>query len=287
MKKILLFIGGAMFLSTSVSFGQTTQIRRCGAQQVHEFMIAQDPSWKQRLEDQKASLEPAAQAYLQMVSEGSLNKTTTTSAIPVIFHIVLDSAQLASIGGVTGVAKRCDSQIAVLNRDYNRQNPDSTLIPSGWKPYFGNAGIHFGLAHTSPTGASTPGYDIKIITAAGFSNINSAFPEAKTAATGTAAWDITKYYNVWCINFTGSASSLLGITVPKSQASFYPANNEGVCILYTTLGCTGPNEPHGRACAGRRLRHSAPGRGGADAVARMAAHLPGPRAWRPLPRRPW
>ena len=90
MKKILLFIGGAMFLSTSVSFGQTTQIRRCGAQQVHEFMIAQDPSWKQRLEDQKASLEPAAQAYLQMVSEGSLNKTTTTSAIPVIFHIVLN-----------------------------------------------------------------------------------------------------------------------------------------------------------------------------------------------------
>ena len=241
MKRISIIVGGALLLGHSATFAQAPQVKRCGAQQVHEYMISQDPTWKQKFEEQRASLETDARNYIAQAASGAMEKTTAVSAVPVIFHIILDSAQFLSMGGTSGIALRCDSQIAVLNRDYNRQNADSTLIPSGWKSLYGKPGIQFGLARKNPSGTCSPGYEIKIITSNGFTNINNAFPEAKTASTGLAAWDVTKYYNVWCINFTGSASSLLGITVPKSQASFYPANNEGVCILYNTLGCTAPN----------------------------------------------
>ena len=258
MKKNLLLLGSALLFCSSAMIAQTTQVRRCAAQQMHQAMIASDPAWAQKFESQRAALQSDAENYMQMVGDqGSAEKTTTISAIPVIFHIVVDTTQYNSLGGATGIAKRCDSQIAILNRDFNRQNSDSTLIPSGWKPLYGNAGIHFGLARRDPNGVCTPGYEIKIITATGFSNINSAFPEAKTAATGLPSWDVTKYYNVWCINFTGSASSLLGITLPKSSTSGSNINQEGVCILYNTLGKggTGTGSYFAPYDKGRTLTH--------------------------------
>ena len=235
MKKTLLIIGGAILLCQSGVFAQ-----KCGMQILHETMIAKDPSWAQKLEAQRASLQGIADNYILQQSTGALNKTTTVSAVPIIFHIIVDSAQFVNLGGTAGIIKRCDSQIAVLNRDFNKQNSDSTLIPSGWKSLYGNSGIHFGLARKDPGGVCSPGYEVKIIagtslTTVGFSNMNQAFPEAKATGTGLLAWDITKYYNVWCINFTGSASSLLGITVPLSNGA---SGQVGVCILYNSLGKT-------------------------------------------------
>jgi len=234
-------MSGALLLAGGFSTQAQTQ-RRCGAQLLHENLIGQDPSWAQKFSEQRASLEACAQAYIDYKNNHA-EKTTTVSAVPVIFHIVLDSAQFLQMGGATGIAKRCDSQIAVLNRDFNKHNADSTLIPANWKSLYGNAGISFGLALKSPTGACATGYEIKIISGSGFSDVNQSFHTAKQASTGLAAWDVTKYYNVWCINFTGSGSGLLGITVPKSMtgAGGFSVNDEGVCILYSSLGCTGPN----------------------------------------------
>ena len=228
------------------AFAQPVRPQRCGIQQMHAAMIAKDPSWTQKFLDQKAALQSAADRYNQYKAQAGDERTTTISAIPIIFHIIVDSAQFNTLGGTAGIKKRCDSQIAVLNRDFNRQNTDSNLIPSSWKDsLYGNSGIHFGLARIDPSGNCSPGYEIKILpmpavsSDTGFSNVNWAYPEAKSVGTGLVAWDSSRYYNVWCINFTDGAG-ILGITVPKSQAaSFWPGiHNEGVCILYNTLGAT-------------------------------------------------
>ena len=242
MKRILLLLGVGILLHSALAAQALQHPQKCGMQQMHEAMIANNPAYAAKLAEQKASLQAAAESYLQSRLNASEERTTSVSAVPVIFHIIVDSAQFNGLGGTTGIIRRCDSQIAVLNHDFNKQNADSTAIPAGWKSLFGNTGISFGLARKDPSGNCSPGYEIKIITATGFSNINSAFPEAKAAGTGLAAWDVSKYYNVWCINFTGSASSLLGITVPKSTvtAGWASASQEGVCILYKTLGSTGP-----------------------------------------------
>jgi len=251
MKKILLLLGGALLIGQLSANAQTQasttrpQGPRCGILQLKKAMIAKDPTWADKFAAQRDALQANANYYIAQQKLAATQRTTTTiSAVPIIFHIIVDSAQFLLLGGTEGIINRCDSQIAVLNRDYNHQNADSTSIPSSWKDsLYGNAGIHFGLAHKDPTGACSPGYEVKIIagtttTDAGFSNINEAFPEAKTNTTGLAAWDVTKYYNVWCINFTGGASSLLGLTQPLSFLSGSTLDQEGVCMLYNTLGCT-------------------------------------------------
>ncbi len=241
MKKILLLLGGSVLLHTAVSAQTQPHYNRCGMQMYHAEMMAQDPTYAAKLAAQKNSLQAAADYYIQLKRSGELERTSSTvSAVPIIFHILVDSAQFNLLGGTAGIIQRCDSQIAVLNRDYNMQNPDSTKIPSLWKSLYGNVGIHFGLARVDPSGNCSPGYEIRIIpgsttTDGGFSSIN----QVKGATNGLAAWDVSKYYNVWCTNFLGGLNGLLGITQPKSDGA--TSTKMGVVILFNTLGCTAQN----------------------------------------------
>ncbi len=232
MKKILLLLGGSVLLHSAVSAQTPMGYNRCGIQMYHNEMMAADPTYAARLTAQRNSLQAAADFYMQYkAAHAADEKTTTVSAVPIIFHIIIDSAQFNAIGGTAGIINRCDSQIAVLNRDYNLQNPDSGSIPSLWKPLWGNVGIHFGLARVDPSGNCSPGYEVKIISGSSLS-----YNAAKNASTGLVAWDVSKYYNVWCVNLTGG---LLGITQPKSEGA--TSTKMGVVILYTTLGCTAQN----------------------------------------------
>jgi hypothetical protein len=250
MKNLLALLGAVTFVPALVFAQTTSHPAKCGMQKNHESLFAQNPNWTLRFADQRNSLQYLADYYLQYKhsQEEAEEKTTAVSAIPVIFHIIVDSLQFNNLGGTAGIIKRCDSQIAVLNEDFNKQNKDSILIPTGWRSVYGGAGIHFGLARKDPAGACSPGYEIKIIPGttlndAGFSNIMGTFSEAKSVATGLASWDVSSYYNVWCFNFNGGASGILGATIYLSETGTggYPLNQEGVCIQYNVLGSTGPS----------------------------------------------
>ena len=243
-KRRLLTIIFFSILWHTVSFAQ----RKCGIQQLKAAMIARDPAWAGRLEAQRAALQGIADNYkLRQKQHVAARATAARDTIPVIFHVILNSEQLSQIGGITGIRQRIDSQIAVLNRDYNRMNSDSALIPFGWKHLYAAAGIHFGLAHTGPGGLPSPGYELKIISTDGFFGADSSYPDAKHAtlgrgalsqSSGLDAWDVSKYLNVWCINFS-DIMGLLGITVAPSfttGATAMPAGEMGVCISYAAFG---------------------------------------------------
>ncbi len=208
---------------------------------VKTALIAKDPSWAQRFEDQRNSLQGIANSWKnRQQSERMAGKTTSVPTIPVIFHVLVTYNEYMILGGNAGIARRIDSQIAVLNRDFNRQNADSVLIPTNWKPLYANVGFRFGLAHTDPNGFGTPGYEINIIPDApgGFSGAGASYSDAKHSITGGFdAWDVNRYMNVWCINPV-DVSGLLGVTVARSIATShsYPLNEIGVCIHWETLG---------------------------------------------------
>jgi len=193
----------------------------------------------------------------------SANKTTAQVTIPVVFHIVVTQSQLNNLGGTAGVALRVDSQLAVLNRDYNGASLDQAQIPADFQPLYGNPQIHFGLAHRKPDGTGTPGYEITTITQQGFSPVSGTAgstlfaSDAKyTSAGGADAWDPTKYLNVWVINF--STSGLLGISPPYSFAnSIVPLAEIGPAISYATFGKSGPGQLYffSGANEGRTLVH--------------------------------
>lgn len=147
--------------------------------------------------------------------------------IPVIFHFVLTQNQLNQIGGIEGIEQRIDSQLAVLNRDFNAQNADAVNIPGAFQSLYGNAGIRFGLAHTAPDGAASPGYEITVTTKNGFNIENDwgsgfGFSGAKYSVNdGADAWDTESYLNVWVINPLefGAATNVLGLAVPTWLAT--------------------------------------------------------------------
>ena len=257
MKKILWFLCLVPLVSPAV-FGQ----RKCGMEQYKAALIARYPSWEQKIEAQRTSLQGIADDYRNNLLNSAAKKTTAASPVPVIFHILVTAHQLAQMGGYDSLTARCDSQIAVLNRDFNRQNADSVKIPSLWKPLYGKAGIHFGLAHTAPNGWGTPGYEVTILTSdSGFyPGSSGAYAEAKhNNSHGVDAWDVTKYLNVWCFNFADGFGNL-GITIAPSFTPASPVNEEGICITWLALGTqTNPPTltfpPHGQFTAGRTLTH--------------------------------
>lgn len=242
MKKILFLMACILWLSPLTLFSQDAHNpNKCGMEIMKAALIAGNPVWAQRIEDQRNSLQGIADAYQsRKEAERLAGKTTSVPTIPIIFHVLVTYSQYIQLGGTAGIAQRVDSQIAVLNRDYNAQNADSIMIPTGWKHLYANVGIQFGLAHTNPYGTGTPGYEISIIPDApgGFSSASNSYSNAKHSSSGGFdAWDVTKYINVWCINPV-DVSGLLGLTVARSftTSGGYPTNEIGICINYATLG---------------------------------------------------
>ncbi len=213
--------------------------RKCGIEDLKAALIAQDPTWATKFQRHTAALQSLADDQIRKNESGGAAKTTTLWSIPVIFHVIVTESQLAMMGGRDGVKTRCDSQIAVLNRDFNRQNSDSTRIPSSWKSLYGNAGIKFAMAHTGPEGWSSNGYDIRVIPDAlgGFDGGSFGdFRNAKiTDSGGLNGWDVDKYLNVWCFNFSGM-STLLGLTHPISMTTPDTRRFAGICLNYLALG---------------------------------------------------
>jgi hypothetical protein len=217
-------------LAPALSFAQ----KECGYAYAKAGLLARNPS----LDIEK--LKPAIIAQ----KLARVTVTTSTVTIPVVFHIVLDTATLRLIGDSAGVADRATSQIAALNEDYNRENADSTDIPTYFKPLYGNVNIKFGLAHTAPDGTATNGWDITITTQKGF-NANSNDPcyQAKHDQDGGKdAWDVTSYINIWIINFLDGTqpSNIIGLTIPPSftqdTISGYPKDEMGILINANAFG---------------------------------------------------
>lgn len=203
----------------------------------------------------KAIIEtfPAYADSFSIIKDGGKAAAYKTSAladtpvIPVVFHIVLTRAQLASIGDTAGLRRRIESQVAVLNRDFNLQNADASKIPGGFRGLAGNAEIRFGLAHTAPDGTASAGFELVITEKNGFNIEREAgsgfgFSGAKyTYSGGANAWDVASYLNIWVINplEDGAVTNILGLAIPAYlTGKEYGINpvEQGLVLHYAALG---------------------------------------------------
>lgn len=218
----------------------------------------------------------AAQAVMETkerwANDARATAKTTVSledpVIPVVFHVVLTEGQIRAIGGNTGIEQRINAQMEVLNRDFNAMNADSTAIPGGFKQLFGNTGISFGLAHTTPDGLATPGYEIVTTQRNGFNleggwGSGFGFSGVKYfSGGGVNAWDVESYLNIWIINplENASATNILGLAIPAYLAT--PNNGispveTGIVLHYGAFGNAGevPGVYLSGSDLGRTLTH--------------------------------
>lgn len=201
----------------------------CGYDLVHQASLLNNPNF-----------DADRNAYLQSAYKRTAGAKKTASSplyVPVVFHIILDDASISQMDMST-LLGRINTQMDVLNQDYNRGNIDSSGIPAAFKPLYASANIKFALTGIDPSGNPTPGYEFIHTTKTGFDVLGSgAGSDAKHASTGGAnAWDVTKYVNIWVVNTI--PSSYLGLTVNKSNTvtGGYPANEMGIVLSYQAFG---------------------------------------------------
>ena len=79
------------------------------------------------------------------------NRNDMVYRMPVVFHILHQ-------GGSENISDaQIIDQVRILNRDYQKQNADTSLIIPVFKPLIANVGFEFGLAQLDPDGNCTDG----------------------------------------------------------------------------------------------------------------------------------
>lgn len=216
MKKILLLLSSAFFLS---AYGQRT----CGTDKKMAAFFATNP-------DAKANKE-ALRNFLVNNKDIANKGANAVVTIPVVVHVLykngtqnISDAQIAS-------------QLAVLNADFRKLNADfNTVVPAAFKTVGADLELAFCLATKKADGSSTSGIERKSVS-------NSfVFGNSYYKSSGLAAWDPTKYLNIWVGKFDGVDEyggpweGTLGFAyLPDAAGLPY----DGLCIGYDVFGTTG------------------------------------------------
>ncbi|HEY4109052.1 M43 family zinc metalloprotease [Puia sp.] len=151
------------------------------------------------------------------------NISSSLITIPVIVHVVYNTPEQ----NVSDAQIR--SQIDVLNRDYQKQNPDTADIPGYYRSFAADCGFRFVLAGLDTNGRAISGILRKHTNITAFSIEDDM---KFSASGGDDAWDRDRYLNIWVCNLQGSVlgySSLVG----------GPKETDGVVIAFGAFGTSG------------------------------------------------
>ncbi|MEO7463652.1 MAG: M43 family zinc metalloprotease [Ferruginibacter sp.] len=173
----------------------------------------------------KQIMAQAPASLLGTIGQGAGRDTVRNEilVVPVVIHVLYRTAQ-ENIS-----PEQIASQIAILNQDFRRRNPDKINTPEAFRNVAADAGITFCLARTDPMGRPTSGV-IRKYTGEDYFMMDDKMKFAKTG--GDNAWDPTKYLNIWVCNLGNR--NLGYASLPGG-----PADKDGVVINCTAFGNTG------------------------------------------------
>ncbi len=215
MKKILLLLTSTFLLS---AYGQRT----CGTDKKMAAFFAANP--------EAAANKQVLRDFL-VNNQSQVNRKAGVITIPVVVHVLYkNSAQNVSDAQIA-------SQIAVLNNDFRKLNADfNTVVPSAFKSAGADLELAFCIATKKPDGSSTNGIERKSVPS------SFTFGNDYYKSNGLAAWDPTKYLNIWVGKFDGFDengdpwSGTLGFAyLPDAAGLPY----DGLCIGFDSFGTTG------------------------------------------------
>jgi hypothetical protein len=197
--------------------------QQCNSLQYQQELIRRTPELASKI----ASIETFTRNLLLkralQKDTNSATKELSVIRVPVVVHVLYHSSS-QNISDA-----QIQSEIDVLNRDYQRLNADTVKTPSFFRASAADCGFQFQLAQVDPHGNPTTGIVRKSTTILNF-NINDDIKS--TASGGDDAWDCDNYLNIW----VGSLSSgILGY----SSVPGCPKEKDGVVIQYTAFGTMG------------------------------------------------
>jgi len=221
MKRIIYTL--AIVASSATAFAQAPARRSCGSHEHYLQQLATHPEMART----QADIERFTEAYAENPFQSKTSAPIYT--IPVVVHVLYNtSAQNISQAQI-------QSQIDVLNADYQLLNADAANVPSAFSSLKADAQIQFCLAQRDPSGAATTGIIRKSTTKTSFSADND---DAKSNSTGgSTAWPAGSYLNIWIVPSitSGGQGGILGY----AQFPGGPAGTDGVVIAHNYFGTTG------------------------------------------------
>lgn len=188
--------------------------------------------------------------YNELPKYASSGARTAVYQVPVVFHVVWNT-EAQNIPDEVIL-----DQMAILNQDYRRQNPNASETREIFLPVAADTEIEFYLADTDPDGNPTSGINRIQTDRESFEfdlfAQDITIDEVKFAATGGAdAWDTDRYLNIWVCNITTTipGAQIFGFAYPPNDApnweGLFPGpiadEVEGVVVHYTTVGSNNPS----------------------------------------------
>lgn len=205
-----------LLIFTMLSVSMTAQ-RTCGSADLLEKQLLDDPSMEERMQ----AIERFTTQYLKSPLRSNADQQIT---IPIVFHIVYSSEE----GNVSQA--QIESQLRILNEDFQRLNADTTGTPEVFQPVAADLNITFCLATIDPDGNPTTGITRTATSVESFSS--SSDDIYFDARGGKDAWDPSSYLNFWVCNL---ANGLLGF----AQYPGGPEASDGVVVGYRYFGDIG------------------------------------------------
>jgi hypothetical protein len=212
MNRNLLLLPAVMLLSANLLLAQH---RNCGAMEVLAQQMQENPNLRISMD----AIEQHTNHFIQ--NNGAQDRAVIT--IPVVVHVVYNTAaQNVSDAQI-------QSQLDVLNADFRKLNADVSGVPAAFAGLAADAEINFCLAKQDPAGLATTGIERRQTTSTSFSTNDNV---KKYNSGGLAAWDASKYLNLWVCNLSGG---VLGYAQFPGGAAL----TDGVVCTYTGFGTMG------------------------------------------------
>jgi hypothetical protein len=216
MIKTLLF---SLALAAGFSGSLQAQQRTCATMSHLDKLEKQFPGTKAQLKKNDQLLQSR-----QLNARAASQKSAAVISIPVVVHVVYNTpAENISLAQI-------QSQLEVLNEDFNRQNLDSVNTPVPFRSVAGRMQLQFVLAQRDANGDPTTGVTRTQTTKTGFTDDDAI---KYVSRGGADIWDRTKYLNIWVGNL---GAGLLGYAQFPGSG---PALSDGVVIDYTAFGRVG------------------------------------------------
>ena len=210
MKKITFLIFTAILLlgfsntnaqqKTSASTNESA-FRKCATDEVMQNLLSQDPIARQRYD----AMQKMFNEKLAQIVNNKQNRINSIITVPVVVHIGLPDPNLVTNATVF-------NQLDTLNWTYGGASlTDSLRTYTPFRTTYGRSEIRFCLAQRTPTNQPTNGIER-------FVN-NNIFSGAVHPSTQIAAWDPTRYLNIWVVQMS---TGLLGYSY--TPGAFTPSD---------------------------------------------------------------
>jgi len=167
--------------------------------------------------------------------------------IPVVVHVIHNGTPIGQ--GANIPLSQIEAQIAILNEDYSRQNPDAGNTPAEFQGLAASANIEFVLAKRDPTGLPTTGVN----RVAGSKSFYT--PDDDALIGQLAQWPPEDYMNIWVVPLQSPYLGYSSFPISELPGLNFPPNTretDGVTIDYRVFGEGGNAQPNS---AGRTATH--------------------------------